>query len=300
MIAGLIMLAIILPVSAISQTPPLSDFNDGTLQGWTKVPPYHGELLNPGTYLMATDSIAGGGSHIVRAPYIYSEDIILYKGISWDEYIYSNNPDPIYSTIPWLILIDGIDTTIYLARDSLVGAVSQWRSRFIPFKAAAWTRIMGSADFDSVISNLSELWIRMEASLSAEGPESAIDNVTYLIADEDGDGIANDVDECTDSDDDGYGNPGFGANICADDNCPFTYNPGQEDFDGDGIGNVCDYPAEWVANRGYLPDGICPEWLLTDNADPEDPLINDDSELVLATSSLSETMYRIRLLSNLL
>jgi hypothetical protein len=59
-------------------------------------------------------------------------------------------------------------------------------------------------------------------------------------ADADEDGIGDACDECTDTDEDGYGNPGFPANICPDDNCPDTPNPGQEDADLDGVGDVCD------------------------------------------------------------
>ncbi|MFH1686645.1 MAG: thrombospondin type 3 repeat-containing protein, partial [bacterium] len=59
-------------------------------------------------------------------------------------------------------------------------------------------------------------------------------------ADADNDGLGDLCDECTDTDGDGFGNPGYVANTCPDDNCPTTYNPGQEDADTDGIGDACD------------------------------------------------------------
>lgn len=46
-------------------------------------------------------------------------------------------------------------------------------------------------------------------------------------------------DPCTDTDGDGRGNPGF-ANSCAPDNCPFDYNPAQENADADALGDLCD------------------------------------------------------------
>jgi hypothetical protein len=56
----------------------------------------------------------------------------------------------------------------------------------------------------------------------------------------DEDGIGDVCDLCTDSDGDGFGDPGFPVNTCDEDNCPHTPNPAQNDTDSDGIGNVCD------------------------------------------------------------
>jgi hypothetical protein len=58
--------------------------------------------------------------------------------------------------------------------------------------------------------------------------------------DGDSDGFGDACDDCTDSDGDGYGNPGYSLNICADDNCPYTANEDQTDSDSDSVGDSCD------------------------------------------------------------
>ena len=61
--------------------------------------------------------------------------------------------------------------------------------------------------------------------------------------DADSDGTLDACDTCTDIDGDGYGDPGFIHNTCANDNCPDTFNPDQTDTNGNGIGDACETPA---------------------------------------------------------
>lgn len=71
-------------------------------------------------------------------------------------------------------------------------------------------------------------------------------------------------DTCIDSDYDGYGDPGYLANVCPDDNCPYVYNLDQADTDEDGIGDKCDTCTD-TDGDGYGDPGFDENICQTDN-----------------------------------
>ena len=79
--------------------------------------------------------------------------------------------------------------------------------------------------------------------------------------DSDGDLTGDACDTCTDTDGDGFGNPGFSQNTCPLDNCPHIYNPDQADADGDGVGDACDTctdtDGDGLGDPGF-PTNTCP------------------------------------------
>ena len=105
-----------------------------------------------------------------------------------------------------------------------------------------------------------------------DGIPDEIDNCPLVYnpeqEDTDLDLIGDVCDECTDTDDDGYGDPGFPANTCALDNCPDDYNSGQEDFDTDGVGDVCDECTD-TDDDGYGDPGFSANTCALDNC-PDD------------------------------
>lgn len=105
--------------------------------------------------------------------------------------------------------------------------------------------------------------------------------------DSDGDTVGDSCDTCTDTDGDGYGNPGFPANLCDLDNCPTVYNPDQEDADGDGIGDSCDVctdtDGDGYGDPGYpmnqcMPDN-CPSIANADQSDGDGDGLGDSCDV---------------------
>jgi hypothetical protein len=105
--------------------------------------------------------------------------------------------------------------------------------------------------------------------------------------DSDLDGFGDACDECTDSDGDGFGNPGFPANLCEVDNCPRQFNPGQEDADADGKGDSCDIctdlDGDGFGDPGYpastcLPDN-CPDIANPNQSDGDGDGLGDSCDV---------------------
>jgi hypothetical protein len=102
-----------------------------------------------------------------------------------------------------------------------------------------------------------------------DGIIDVLDNcpLAYNPDQEDGDldDVGDSCDVCTDTDGDGYGDPGFPANTCALDNCPDVENPDQADPDQDSVGTACDN---------------CPDVYNPDQADTDEDGIGDACDFI--------------------
>jgi Zn-dependent metalloprotease len=151
-----------------------------------------------------------------------------------------------------------------LSRDQLVAAgltfSSSMKIRFTANDADAQSIV--EAGVDHVVATMVECVSQTDSD--GDGILDAYDNCPAIQnpsqEDADGDDIGDICDACTDTDGDGYGNPGYPANTCQLDNCPTVSNPTQADADGDGIGNACDNctdtDGDGFGNPGY-PASTC-------------------------------------------
>ena len=156
-----------------------SDFNDGTLQGWTEEPYFGGNLFvdltggNPGGFMVTTDTVGGGGGLLARAPGVMG-DISNFESIQWDEYIYNNGSSTNRSTS---VLLIGTDGTSYASSNELE-AIAEWNTKYVQFDDSTnWTLKSGTATFEDLIVNLDGLFFQMEVSTQASGREAGIDNI---------------------------------------------------------------------------------------------------------------------------
>ena len=123
------------------------------------------------------------------------------------------------------------------------------------------TTITGSLnDYDDVYIQLIELTYKGDSDGDeiADDVDNCPDDPNPNQSDADGDGTGDACDDCTDTDDDGYGNPGYPNPGCDEDNCPDDPNPSQADSDSDAIGNACE---QCFFSRTLGEDSITVEYL---------------------------------------
>ncbi|MCF7956812.1 MAG: PEP-CTERM sorting domain-containing protein [Phycisphaerae bacterium] len=169
-----------------------SDFEDGTLQGWTKGTPFFnpvfgGDLLitsfgNPGNSLLATDTMSGGGNIFVKAPSTYLGDLSSFSGISWDEYLPGN---ALKRTV--IVIQGGENNTLFtgVASGQSVVNTGTWQNRFIPYTFSSthwfWKSGGGTDSFEEVIKDMKGLYIQLDVTQSANGNiEARVDNIILV------------------------------------------------------------------------------------------------------------------------
>jgi hypothetical protein len=182
-LAGLILLATTGPLLA----NPFSDFDDGTLQGWTyAADPGTGDIDNPGFggnpdgYLRGRDDAPGGGGVPAQAEPAFSGDLSIYTSIEWDAYLFPNDAFP--PTLMQSIVI-GADHptgfTSYIYTPDMI-PVGEWTHVAAPIEESAWSITpwsLGDATFDEVISTAAWIRVTMDVSTDSTGNyESGLDN----------------------------------------------------------------------------------------------------------------------------
>lgn len=171
-------------VGGLSTAPamglPFSDFDDGTLQGWTQVDEFLGTLTaepsggNPGGWLLVTDT-AGGGALKVKGPSAFRGDLSVYTGISWDELVITQpGQENIYPTVPVLWGTDGSQYRYY----GEMGPLDVWRERYVSFDPEEWVQWYGPSSFAEVLQDAT---LGFELAVSTGlGPETGLDNIRLV------------------------------------------------------------------------------------------------------------------------
>jgi hypothetical protein len=148
-------------------------------------------------------------------------------------------------------------------------------------------------------------------SAAPDAPEETAAKEQLQPLDGDGDGVADDTDNCpsvpnpdqTDSDGNGVGDAcdtpqpvdSDGDGVTDDvDNCMYVPNPGQEDSDGNGIGDACDTPQPVDSDADGVMDDIdnCPNDQNPGQEDSDGNGVGDACDEQLVTNgSISATLF---------
>lgn len=166
----------LLAASAAGQSP-LSDFEDGTLQGWEKLTPWCGTLTvsgvgNPSLAMLAIDTAGACGTAWVKAPPEFSGDLSVHAGLMWDEYVFDHGANTMHHTFMWIV---GSNGSIY---ESILptGPLETWTTVDRPFTEEFWLASSGSDSLASVLCDVQHIQLLMETSTTVS-TESQVDNL---------------------------------------------------------------------------------------------------------------------------
>lgn len=168
----------------------ISDFDDGTTQGWTRSSEPGGTLFysatggNPGGFIGMRDTSPGAGeATAVYAPSEFTGDLSVYEKAVWDEFVYNHGDHTKAPTS--LLLIGGPNRTAWFFAGQL-NALSEWVHREVSLQdSTGWSRLeilgaTGNDSFDAVVSNVELFRIGMDTSdLASNTLEAGIDNVGF-------------------------------------------------------------------------------------------------------------------------
>ncbi len=119
--------------------------------------------------------------------------------------------------------------------------VKRWEHRAVLLPTTGELAVIGGHSGAEVLASAETILSDSDGDGVADRDDNCALTPNPDQSDADSDRVGDACDPCTDTDDDGFGNPEFSANTCPADNCPIVPNPGQEDADGgDGIGDSCD------------------------------------------------------------
>ena len=190
---GPVFFALIILIGAAACGDVVSDFEDG-FQGWTVVEPFNAFFLhetvdgNPGGFIRAYDTLAGGGSLVISAPQEYTGNLTGAISFSFDAYIYrdGSQTDPGVTSEPKVWLISGDTRYRHTWTEEDGRLIAQWQTLTVPMQSSEWTLdqgglYTGSLSFAQVLSDVDEIRLLLDMHWDwTTRYEIGIDNVTLV------------------------------------------------------------------------------------------------------------------------